>query len=314
VRELAEAGAELEIHRELVPYLLKFLQGAEMTRSSAEERAELLDPASAPSDLAFPDPERTLAAGALLGFVLGCGWVILAEPRRGRLHSAAELSRALEGAAVVELPSRVVRDASVLVAEPGGRAAEALRALRATVWTAGADGRAVAVVPLGRNGLAHVASELAIGLALEGRRTLLVEADLRAPSQAARLAVSEPGPGLASYLASVEPADWRALVRPTSVAGLELLPAGSPSASAGDLVRRPAFARLVDEARSAYDAVVLDLPPPAEASETPTAAALAERTCVAVRARTLARRRVVDAQRTLVAAGARGLTGALVRR
>jgi hypothetical protein len=56
VRELAEAGAELEIHRELVPYLLKFLQGAEMTRSSAEERAELLDAASAPSDIAFPDP------------------------------------------------------------------------------------------------------------------------------------------------------------------------------------------------------------------------------------------------------------------
>ena len=315
VRELAVAGAELEIHRELVPYLIKFLQGAEMTRSGAEQRAELLDAASAPSDIAFPDPVRTLAAGALLGLFLGCGWVILAEPRRGRVHSAAELGRVLEGATVIELPGRVARGTSALLSEPGGRAAESLRALRAALWTAGTEREAVAVVPLGRSGLARIAAELATGLALEGRRTLLVEADLRAPSQSVRLTAAEPGPGLAAFLSGAAgDVDWRTLVRPTSVDGLEILPAGNASASAGDLLRRPAFARLVAEARQSYDAVVLDLPPPGEASETPTLAALAERTCLAVRARALPRRRVAAAWRTLGTAGVRGVTGALVGR
>src|SRR5262245_18883911 len=67
MRDIAEARVELGIHRELVPYLIKSLQGAEITRSSAETLAELVDSATPPDDLASPNLPLLAALGLLAG-------------------------------------------------------------------------------------------------------------------------------------------------------------------------------------------------------------------------------------------------------
>src|SRR5262249_20642334 len=103
LRTVAEAQVELDIHRELVPYLLKSLQGADITRSRAETLADLVDPPAPPGELEAPDFPRLAALGVLLGLVLGTGVVIAREPRRGRVYAEDELAQALGAEGAVTL-------------------------------------------------------------------------------------------------------------------------------------------------------------------------------------------------------------------
>ncbi len=314
-REIAQAEIELEIHRELVPDLVKSLQGAEITRSSAETWAELIDPAVPPTELASPQVPRTLALGWLLALSLGIVWTLAREPRRGRIHSAAELAE-IAGADLVAVLPRIAGNGSlVLESAPGGREAEAFRALRSALPSNA--GRAVSVFGAtavdGEEPSASIAAELALSFALEGRNTLLVEADLHrlasGPSLAARFGV-EPEPGLAQHLDGGP--DWRALVRPTRTAGLAVLPGGRAARAPGDLLASTAMRRFLEEAAESYERLVLALPGHEHASEVRSLAAACDVLLLVHRARTLPRARVAAAARDLRAAGPGTLVAVLV--
>jgi hypothetical protein len=114
-------------------------------------------------------------------------------------------------------------------------------------------------------------SKLAIGLATvaaaRNRRTALVECDLAAPALAPRLGLA-PVPGLHEYLRHEAEAGeiLQALVLagPASAgatAPLTCVAAGTPAASASDLLASAEFGHAITKLRGAYDFVVLDAPP-----------------------------------------------------
>jgi capsular exopolysaccharide synthesis family protein len=102
--------------------------------------------------------------------------------------------------------------------------------------------------------------DLALALAQSGRRTLLVDVDLRKPLAHAQLGAPA-APGLAEHLQSGE--DWRDLVHETPHADLYVLPAGTRSRPPGELLAGPPLRDLLEELRGEFDAIVLDLPPAA---------------------------------------------------
>ena len=115
---------------------------------------------------------------------------------------------------------------------------EALNGLR-TVLLHEASQHGIQVVQIAsaapQEGKTTLASHLAISLAAAGRRTLLIDADLRRPVLHTVFAVS-PTPGLSGVLR--EEYTVNAAVRPTSVAGLDLLPAGSVDGAVLQLLAR----------------------------------------------------------------------------
>lgn len=312
LRELAETRVELAIHREIVPTLLKSLQGAEITRSAAETFAEVLDPAVPPSELAAPDAPRLCVLGLLGGLALGAGVAFLREPRRGRVHTGEDLRRSTGLERVYELPRLAPREPFFRSA-PAGREAEAVRVLRAALrfGPEGEARRTLGLTELGPGDAGvRAACELAFAYAAEGRRTLLVEADLRTPSLAARLALDAPQ-GLAEHLES--DLAWEGLVRTAGVGGPEVLVAGTARVEPSDLLARPAMERFLGEARTRYEAVVVALPGAEGASEVQVLARALDLLCAVHRARSRPREAVVATARTLRGAGARALTGVLVR-
>ncbi len=107
-------------------------------------------------------------------------------------------------------------------------------------------------------GKSTVASNLALAHARQGRKTLLIDADLRRPSLHKRFQIPAAG-GLATVL--LDGADWRNLVVSVEDApDLSILPAGAPSRRATDLIGK-GLVHLLDEAVQAYDLVIVDAPP-----------------------------------------------------
>ncbi len=107
-------------------------------------------------------------------------------------------------------------------------------------------------------GKTTTAANLAAAHAEQGKRTLLIDGDLRRPSVHRNFNLPSVV-GLSNVLLGEIP--WRdALVKVEGLEDLHILPAGPPSRRASDLIGR-GLAELLEEASSEYDLVLLDAPP-----------------------------------------------------
>ena len=160
--------------------------------------------------------------------------------------------------------SRGSKDLAVVA--DGGYAAlstyeEAIRTLRNSILLTDFDRRLRSILLTSASpseGKSTVAAHLAATHAGQGKRTLLIDGDLRRPS-VHRLYQVPNSVGLSNVL--LQQISWRdALVRMPEPAGLDILPAGPSTRRASDLIGT-GLAELVEEAAREYDLVVLDAPP-----------------------------------------------------
>ncbi len=118
------------------------------------------------------------------------------------------------------------------------------------------------VVPVsGGAGASFVARNLATAFTLQERRVaILVDCNLRHPTQHAALRIPSGGEGLFDYLDRPHAAMER-LVRPTGIPGLHLIPAGTPSSRPREYFSSQAMRLLMAGLHQAPCYVFLDSPP-----------------------------------------------------
>jgi chain length determinant protein tyrosine kinase EpsG len=152
----------------------------------------------------------------------------------------------------------------IVAYEPFHPRAEELRALRTQLsirWSnAGIRHRVLAIVSPGPGeGRSYVAANLAAVFSQLGERTLLIDADLRAPRQHRIFDVPD-RVGLSAILAGR--ADRSAVVPVPQFGGmLSLLPAGARPPNPQELLSRRALAGLLQELRTEFDVIFIDTPP-----------------------------------------------------
>lgn len=190
--------------------------GERATIQDEISRLEFLAATSTPGQVALvaqpsatpasPKPTRDGALGLLAGLLIGLIAAFVREALDGRMRNpndvAGELSLPVLGHVRRRTLGVVVSPSSI-----GGRSGagdvETFRILRNNVdLMIGQQDRRVLVVTsaLPEEGKSTVAASLALASAAAGRRTLLLEADLRRPTLSERLGIPS-GPGLAEYLA-----------------------------------------------------------------------------------------------------------------
>ena len=255
----AEARALRRQLRELRTQVLLQTGDAEIAASAR--------PSDAP---ASPGALRNAVVGGLAGFVAAVIAALLLARLRPRLHSRRALERAYGVPLIAELehPERLAGpDAPAAPGDPDG---ERLRGVWARLRFS-ADGSSEGT----RTMLASSAvpgagvSETCIGLArivaAEGHRAILVDADLRDPTLAARLGLPQ-SRGLSDYLAGREP-DLEGLLQPVPGSGpggegelLRLLPAGETPPNPAGLLGGEAASELVERLAEDADLVLVDVP------------------------------------------------------
>jgi len=151
----------------------------------------------------------------------------------------------------------------VVAHEPFHPRAEELRALRTQLlirWSnAEVRQRVLAIVSPGSGeGRSYVAANLAVVFSQLGERTLLIDADLRAPRQH-RLFNIPDRIGLSAVLSGR--ADRGAVVPVPEFGTLSVLPAGAPPPNPQELLSRHALTVLLNELGTEFDVILLDTPP-----------------------------------------------------
>ncbi len=146
--------------------------------------------------------------------------------------------------------------------QPESQRAEELRTLRSELmlrWF-GRNDRGVAVIAPGPgNVCSALAANLAVAFAQLGERTLLIDANLRAPSQHLLFGV-EAQVGLVDCIKRGEDLD-NALTRVPGLSCLSLLCAGDRPPNPQELLGRVSFGYLMETALGNYDVVIVDTPP-----------------------------------------------------
>ena len=151
----------------------------------------------------------------------------------------------------------------VVAYEPFHPRAEELRALRTQLlmrWSNTKVGhRVLAIVSPGSGeGRSYVAANLAVVFSQLGERTLLIDADLRAPRQHRIFNIPD-RVGLSAVLSGR--ADRGAVVPVPQFGTLSVLPAGAPPPNPQDLLSRHALTILLKELGTEFDVILLDTPP-----------------------------------------------------
>jgi capsular exopolysaccharide synthesis family protein len=137
-----------------------------------------------------------------------------------------------------------------------------VRALRSElsrqVFRDGEPAASLAVVsPQAQDGKSFLSANLALAWSQAGRRTLLVDADLRGPRQH-QIFGMDGGAGLSSLLSGR--AGTEVIARVQDVPGLYVLPAGPLPPNPLELVDGPVFRDLMGELSSRFDQIVVDTP------------------------------------------------------
>ena len=160
-----------------------------------------------------------------------------------------------------------------------------------------------------RAGKTSFAVLLARSLAMLGRRTLLVEADLRRPSLAQRLNLASES-GLAALLMG-STADEKVIVR-SSVDKLDILAAGElPENFSAELLANGVLSRCLARWKESYDFVLLDSPPVLPVADARILSSQADGTILVLRSSHCRRAEVAQACTDLTDAGGR-LVGAVL--
>lgn len=233
-------------------------------------------------------PFRTVLA-TLLGLLIGFGLSLVLHQFDSRLRSRDEVYEALRMPVIAEVPkmNRSEREtARILVAdEPHGIYADGYRTARAAVMhtasrdaalfgsaatapeTAGTTGTAkVVLITSAQAGEGKTTSiaNLAASFAETGRSVLVLDADLRSPDLHLLFDVPQ-GAGISDFLYDPSSTQLSALARPTSVAGVRIITAGTQLAHPASLATRMGV--LIEQSRSLADVILVDTSPLLAASD-----------------------------------------------
>lgn len=142
------------------------------------------------------------------------------------------------------------------------------------------------------SGKTFITTNLAVSLAIVGKRVLLIDGDLRHAS-ASRMFHTK-NKGLADYLAEQETNFENLLYHSEKYDTLDIMPVGTIPPNPTELLSNKRMQTLIDDMRSHYDFILIDCPPSEALADTGIIEQYADRTLFVMRAGMFDRRNISD--------------------
>ncbi len=273
---------DADSNRQLYEGLLQKLKEAGIAAGLNSSNIRIVDVARVPPRPARPDLPRNLELALLLGLTGGIALAFALEALDNtvRTPEQAEFIAALPSLGMIPLSARLNRKLGygrrqlsagnngdgkvelVALARPASEMAESYRALRTSLLLSqlGAPPKVILVTSaLPQEGKTTTCINSAVVLAQQGRRVLLVDADLRRSSIHAALRIHAE-PGLTDLLTGAETAHPLIIPAP-QLPNLFVLPAGRTPPHPAELLSSPLMKELMRQWREQFDHIILDTPP-----------------------------------------------------
>jgi len=325
---------QVESNRTLADRLKDEFQKARMAEAVQAGQVDVVDLASLPYRPVPRLRSIRLLLGVLVGLTLGVIFALLRESTNSRVRRRVDLEHEMRIPVLAVVPRIVTssddqhslrRFSARLVSRNGGAdrradaasrsqtaagfmspaGSEAFRLLRSSLKWTQRDASAKTLLissALSEEGKTTTSANLAVVCALEGKRVLLIDCDLRRPRLHKVFRVPQ-SPGVAQVLrAGLDPAT---AVRDTSFPGLSFLPAGRHTDETTDLIGSERMRALLAMLSENFDVIIIDSPPVLGVADAVALGPLVDGVLMVVGAGTTDRHAVEQALGQLAGAGAR---------
>ncbi|MDB6121283.1 MAG: Capsular exopolysaccharide family [Pedosphaera sp.] len=275
--------------RALYESVLKRLKETDVSKGLEKTSIAVVEPAGKPGKSVKPSTSLVTALAMVVGLILGVGIVYLLKMFDNSIRTVdqAEAVLGLPVLAAIPVTKRLRNGNSlhVVAKEPGSICSEAFRTLRTTTSILGrdADKRILLFTSADPDeGKTFFSLNHAICKSQEGKRTLLIDLDLRRPAVGECFSCPPETPGVTNYL--LGESSLSDLVQTTPYPNLHILVAGPKIPNPAEELGRDTIRKLIEEAGQEYDHIVIDTPPINAVSDTFLILPLAHIICLVVRA------------------------------
>lgn len=316
-QEILSLMRDLDVYNQLYTTTLNSIQQLQMAKAGTVGSVRIVDYALAPKLALSPQKRVIVLVGLVLGFIAGSGYVLVQRMLLRGVDDPTQIETRLGLAAYAEIPyspeqSKIrgrttgVEGGQNLLATASSSdiAVEALRSLRNSLHFLLLESSNNVVMLTGPTpgvGKSFVSSNLAALLAISGKRTVVVDADLRLGQlhQHVGLAAS---PGLSEYIAGK--AEESEVVRPISaIPNLMMVTNGVKPPNPAELLLHERFAKLVESLSKQFDFVIIDTPPSLLVADAAVVGNLAGCSLLVLKSAEHPMREIEEAYRRLLQAG-----------
>jgi capsular exopolysaccharide synthesis family protein len=318
---------EFETNQQIYETLLQRLKDATLAATLQAPNVHIIDPATPPVRPIRPNRPRNLAAGLLVGLILGITLAFVQEALDSSVRTTEEAERLINAPALAIIPAETSGSRRKQLAagrphsaegpngiglpvlnQPSSPIAESFRSLRTSVLLSTAprppQTLLVTSAQVGE-GKTSTACNLAISFAQRGGPVLIIDADLRRPSISRRLGIPNEK-GLSSFLTGAHSFD-AVLVQYERVPNLWVLPAGPRPPDPAELLSSQMMGATLKDLMKRFTQIVIDSPPLLLVTDAVVLSAMVDGVILVVASGTTARGALTRAHRILEHAGSRVL-------
>ena len=262
-QEMIRLQEDVAVNNAQYTTMLNNIQQLRVVRAGEVGNVRVVDFAQIEPIQSKPKRFNILVCSMAAAFMLGVLWVFLLRMMRNGVRSSQELEHATDVSVFAKIPeskNKLLRDKrhklTLVEASPNDQASEAFRTLQTAVDFSLAENQKVLMVCglVPGVGKSFVTKNLAAVYAMNGKRVLLIDADMRKG-----VIRSSKHAGLTEVLSGKVP--WRETVADTRCQNLFVMGCGKRLMSPSELLRHDTFKNLLEEMKAEYDMILVDTPP-----------------------------------------------------
>jgi non-specific protein-tyrosine kinase len=256
---IAAVSRSIELKEETYATLLEQYEQVRAREAMRANMLSIVDPAVPPQSPSKPHRKLGVALGFVVGSVSGLGLALLLESLDTTLYATQQIQEVTDLPVLGRIPT-VRRQWQMALFNGNPLQAEAFRRLRTAVFTLGRDVplRTLLVTSAGPGeGKSTIVAHLAFSIAQAGRRTIVLDGDLRRPTLHKIFDLPNEQ-GLSSVLKQEATLD--AAVQDSGIPGVRVLTSGPLPPNPAELLDSPQMTALVEQLAQQFDIVLLDTP------------------------------------------------------
>lgn len=283
-RQYLEASRRQDVLQQLYVYLLTVREQTQVGKSSNIAPITIVDPAQAGVYPYWPNKIIVIIAAIFLGILIPSIAILLNELSNNKVTTPADIVSGTTAPLIAEISQSKSSSPIVVKKESRTAVAEQFRTLRTNLLfrLAGTNSKVIMVTStMSGEGKSFVTLNLATALALSGKKTLLVDLELRKGQLSADLDL-ENKIGIADYLE--RNASFNEVIMASGInENLWALTSGELESNPSETLLNNKMGILFEEMRRKFDYIVVDTPPAAVVTDALVAGLYADITLYVVR-------------------------------
>jgi tyrosine-protein kinase Etk/Wzc len=283
-RNLVDINRQQQIKNGIYTFLLQKKEETALSYITNGSDSKIVSPATSSEFPVSPKRKMIYLAGLFGAGILGIGFVSFKEGMRRNVMFQSEIQQLTQLPVIAEISTNTTNSQIVIGTKQRTLIAEQFRSLRTTLHYLGVNKknkRIMVTSAIAGEGKSFVSSNLAVSLAMTGKKVALLDFDLNHPTLHHKFNVKQ-AVGISEYLE--EKADAASIVIPSGAhENLSLLLTGSLPADPAELILNGRAEELLNYLDGHFDVIIIDVPPVGPVSDAYIIAPFCDATLFVVR-------------------------------